>query len=343
MVANFPDTFRAYEFTSFGDPFQEIKLNSNTQQPPLEPTEVRIRVHSTSLNIVDFVFVAIPQIAQTYVNKTPSSEHPMRLGFDVSGVVVEVGSAVASSETPFAVGDEIFASADFDCLGTFAEYVNLDVKYVAHKPKDMSFNAAAGLSLVGLTIHQAIVDYGRIQAGDRVLLLGGSSGTGAIGIQLAKALSASHITATCSSRNAELVKSFGADEVIDYTTADWKSVVEPHSIDLLVDCGMEPDSWNSGAQRVIKKDSGRFVTIGIPKEAPVAAEFGARHSAMIAKGSAESLRELSKLANAGKITVPIDSVHPFEALVPALKIVVSKHARGKVVVEVVASESEASK
>lgn len=330
-----PDTFRAYEFASFGNPFTEIRLNENTHHRPLETNQVRIKVVSTSLNIVDSGLAETPRLVQAFVHKMPSPEQPLRLGFDCAGIIVGVGSDVTS----YNIGDEVFALASFTNLGTFAEYANIDANYVVPKPANMSFNEAAGLPLAGGTVYQAIVELGKIQVGDRVLILGGSAATGAIGIQLAKALGASHVTATCSGRNIELVRSFGADEVIDYTTTDWKTVIAPHTIDLLVDCGMEPNSWNSGAQQVLKRDTGRFVTAGIPSEKPIASEFGATHAAFISSPHHSYLHKLGELAEAGLIKVPIDSVHAFKDLVAAFKIVVSKRARGKVVIEVVEKNS----
>ncbi|KAF4044666.1 Zinc-binding dehydrogenase [Phytophthora infestans] len=246
-MASIPATFKAYEYQHFGDFLDEIKFNPAAEQKPVQPNEVKIKVFSASLNPIDY---KIGLYASMILSTMASPEHPYRVGHDLSGKVVEVGSDVED----YKVGDEVFAMPWFDATGTFAEYINVDTKRVAHKPSNMTFNEAAGVPLAGQTSWQGLVTYGKLQKGQRVLILGGSSGTGLFAIQIAKALGA-EVVATCSHRNVELVKSLGADQVIDYTNAKWSEVLAEHSVDLIYDCGVESQSWNDAAQKVLKEQT----------------------------------------------------------------------------------------
>ncbi|KAE9139435.1 hypothetical protein PF010_g365 [Phytophthora fragariae] len=214
MAATVPATFKAYES---------------------QPNEVKIKVLSASLNPIDY---KIGLYASMILSTMASPENPYRVGHDLAGKVVEVGS---------------------------------DVK-----------------------------DY---QIGQRVLFLGGSSGTGLFAIQIAKALDA-EVVATCRHRNVELVKSLGADEVTDNTSDKWSDVLAEHSIHLVYDCGVESQSWNDAAQKIFN--------------APCT----------------EYLLELKKLIEAGQAKTVINSVHPLENLVEAMKICMSHRAKGKIVIEV---------
>ncbi|KAL3662302.1 hypothetical protein V7S43_012629 [Phytophthora oleae] len=324
-MAAIPTTFKAYEYQHFGDFLEEIKFNQAAEQKPVQPHEVKIKVFSASLNPIDY---KIGLYASMILSTMASPEHPYRVGHDLSGKVVELGSDVKD----YKVGDEVFAMPWFDATGTFAEYINVDTKHVAHKPSNMTFQEAAGVPLAGQTSWQALVTYGKLQKGQRVLILGGSSGTGLFAIQIAKALGAEVIT-TCSHRNVELVKSLGADQVIDYTKEKWSDVVAEHSVDLIYDCGVESQSWNDAAQKVLKEQTGIFVTIGVI-ENPIESPIGATQNQIFNAPRTEYLLELKKLIEAGQVKTVIDSVHPLENLVEAMKICMSHRAKGKIIIEV---------
>ncbi|KAF4028601.1 Zinc-binding dehydrogenase [Phytophthora infestans] len=300
-MASIPATFKAYEYQHFGDFLDEIKFSPAAQQKPVQPNEVKIKVFSASLNPIDY---KIGLYASMILSTMASPEHPYRVGHDLSGKVVEVGSDVKD----YKVGDEVFAMPWLDATGTFAEYINVDTKRVAHKPSNMTFNEAAGVPLAGQTSWQGLVTYGKLQKGQRVLILGGSSGTGLFAIQIAKALGA-EVVATCSHRNVELVKSLGADQVIDYTNAKWSEVLAEHSVDLIYDCGVESQSWNDAAQKVLKEQTGIFVTIGMIDK-PIESSIGATQNQIFNAPCTEYLLELKKLIEAGPVKTIIDSVHP---------------------------------
>ncbi|KAE8892556.1 hypothetical protein PF005_g4847 [Phytophthora fragariae] len=257
-----------------------------------------------------------------------SPENPYRVGHDLVGKVVEVGSDIKD----YQVGDEVYAMMWFDATGTFVEYLNVDTKRAAPKPSNMSFNEAAGVPLADQTSWQALFTYGKLQKGQRVLILGGSSGTGLFVIQIAKALDA-EVVVTCSHRNVELVKSLGADQAIDYTSDKWSDVLVEHSIDLVYDCGVESQSWNDPARKVLKEQTGFFVTI-VVIDKPIESPIGATQHQIFNVPCTEYLLELKKLIEAGQVKMVIDSVHPLENLVEVMKICMSHRAKGKIIIEV---------
>uniref|UniRef100_K3WJB7 Enoyl reductase (ER) domain-containing protein n=1 Tax=Globisporangium ultimum (strain ATCC 200006 / CBS 805.95 / DAOM BR144) TaxID=431595 RepID=K3WJB7_GLOUD len=331
MTEGIPATFRAYQYDNYGNTFEELKLRDNVPQPALAPTEVRIQVQSAALNPVDYVL--IEELGPMLTGSTPSAERPHRIGFDAAGTIVEVGRSMSSD---LKAGDAVYAMTPFSGFGTFAEYVNIDEKYVAIKPTNVSFDQAASVPLAALTSYQGLLEHAKLSPGQRVLILGGSSATGIFAIQIAKAIGA-HVIATTSARNADFVTSLGVDQVVDYTMHKWVDAIEPHSIDVIYDCGMEPNSWNGDAQTVLKKVTSQFVTL-LPVENPIDSKFGAHsHGQIKVYPSAVQLQELTKLIEAGKVITPIDSVYPFENLADAIRKVKTRRAVGKVVLQVQAN------
>lgn len=328
----FPATFRAYEYAAFGEPLEVVRLNAQTPQPPLRATQVRIQVHAAAINPIDLKLIRavrrLPVALDPRAALEPSDAQPFAIGFDVAGTLVEVGDAV----TDFKAGDAVYAMVGHGFCGSFAEYHVLDAAFVAPMPTSLTFNEAAAVPLVAQTSWQSLVDAGKLKQGDRVLILGGAAATGAVAIQIAKALGA-FVIATASPRNCELVKSLGADLVIDYTTEKWADVVEPHSIDVFYDCGVEPNAWNGEGQRVLKKETGQFVTI-LTTTDPIASPIGATHHKVMCRPTAANLKQITDLIDAGRLKVPIDSVHSFEDMTEVIKIQQSGKARGKVILQI---------
>ncbi|TMW67833.1 hypothetical protein Poli38472_007505 [Pythium oligandrum] len=325
-----PTSFRAYVAQGFG-PFQDnIVLRSDLTHAPLQPTQVRVQVFTAATNPIDHVVI---ETGSVFFPTAPSTDRPLRLGFDGAGVIVEAGQDV----TAFNVGDEVVVLADFSCMSTFGEYLALDTAFVAHKPKNVSLHQAAGLPLAGMTSYQALLS-AKLTAGDRILIIGGSSAVGAVAIQIARALGASFVATTASTRNLEFVKTFGPDQIIDYTQEKWGDVLAPHSIDVIYDCNMEPESWAGDAQRVLKKNTGRFVTAD-PNYKPNESPIGATCTTVYATHNQEQLEFLLKLASEGKLHVPINSVHSFEELLEVLTFQKSKKAQGKLILDIVSTKN----
>ncbi|KAL4139795.1 hypothetical protein PRNP1_005280 [Phytophthora ramorum] len=324
-----PTTFKAFEFHEFGDALEVLKLNPSATLGPLTQTQVCIKVRSAAVNPIDYRML---KYGKHFLGKTPSPDSPIRSGCDVAGVVVALGEGDVQG---FQVGDEVYGMPVVTQTGTFAEYVNFDAEFLSLKPNNVSFNEAAGVPTVGETSYQSLVDFGKLQAGQRVLILGGGSSCGIFAIQIAKTIGA-EVVATCSTRNTNLVKSLGADKVIDYTNEKWVEVLVEHSVDLIFDCAVEPDSWNNEAQRVLKPATGIFVTLagarGVTE--PVESPIGAARFCIFARSRSSYLEALTKLIEAGKVKTIINSVYPLDDLKDAIKEQMGGRVQGKIIIEV---------
>lgn len=321
-----PSTYSGYVYEAFGDTTQQIKLRSNLRPEPLQPSQVRIKVHSAAINPIDYKLI---EFGATRLSSHPTADKPFRIGYDVSGEVVQVGQDVKR----FQRGDLVFGSANWATSGTLAEFVAMEEAHLVAKPSKLSFNEAAGVPLAALTSYQALTAYANLQPGQRVLVIGASGGTGSFAVQIARGLGA-HVIATASFRNEEYVKALGAHQVIDYTKAKWVDVLAPHSIDVIYDCGFEPNSWNDVAQQVLKQGTGQFATIQ-PVTDAIASPIGATLHQVRFKTSGEDLSVLAEFADQGKLSVPIDAVFPFGDVAGAFQKLKSGRARGKIVVQVI--------
>uniref|UniRef100_K3WF45 Enoyl reductase (ER) domain-containing protein n=1 Tax=Globisporangium ultimum (strain ATCC 200006 / CBS 805.95 / DAOM BR144) TaxID=431595 RepID=K3WF45_GLOUD len=332
IASSIPATFRAYRYAQHGAAEDVLKLHSDVKQVSLEPTQVRVKVHSAAINPVDIPLMAnyLPSLLSSH----PTPEHPFGFGFDGAGTVVEVGSGVKDAGGDLQLGDAVYFMTSFAAFGSFAEYFTLDHAFVARKPKTLSFDQAAGVPLVALTSYQALKEHAKLQSGERVLILGGSSATGIYGIQIAKAIGA-HVTVTASTRNVAFVKSLGADKVIEYTTIKWVDALPSHSVDVIYDCGVEANAWNTDAQTVLRKETGRFVTLLRIQDPVIESKFGAKNCGQIlVYPSASQLVELAELIDGGKVVTPIDSLYSFENVQEAVAHTLTGRATGKLVIQI---------
>ncbi|KAF1335963.1 alcohol dehydrogenase, partial [Globisporangium splendens] len=324
MASSVPATYKQFQYSNFGAVDAEWKA-VEVKKSELKPTHVRIKVVYAGLNPLDY---KLAEYGSYWFPRTPSEDEPFIVGFDAAGTVVEVGSEV----TDLKVGDDVFASTPIDSFGTVAEYISVEAQYVVPKPKNMDFKVAAGVPLASLTSYQALFTNGNLKAGQRALILGGSTATGIFAIQLAKAIGA-HAIATASSRNAEFVKSLGADQVIDYTSEKWVDILDEHSVDVIYNCGVEPQSWNDAAQKILKKDTGVFVTL-VDVENKIESPIGAICKYIYCSTSGKDLREITTFIEKGQIKSFVDSVYPFDSTVEAINKIKSGRAVGKVVISV---------
>ncbi|RAW23848.1 hypothetical protein PC110_g19718 [Phytophthora cactorum] len=259
--------------------------------------------------------------------RQPSAGKPFGMGFDVAGTVVETGADTHQ----FKVGDAVFAMAPYSNFGTFAEFVAIDEQFVAPKPANITFEEAASIPYAALTSYQALHEHANLKAGERVLILGGSTATGLAAVQLARAMGAHVIATVRGCQDYVLVQSLGAEEVIDTSKQSWVDVVDEHTVDVVYDCGVERKAWNRDAQNVFKKDTGRFVTIN-PMMQPRPAKFGAKCiGEIMVHASGAELKELSGFVSSGALKPVIDSVYSFDQLLLALEKLEVKTVRGKVV------------
>jgi NADPH:quinone reductase-like Zn-dependent oxidoreductase len=262
--------------------------------------------------------------------------------------VVGCGPNVAE----FKPGDEVYARADKDRIGTFAEMIAVNEKAVAKKPRTLDMVQAAAVPLVGLTAWQALVEMAQVQPGQRVLIHAGSGGVGTIAIQLAKHLGAI-VTTTTGTANVEWVKDLGADVVIDYKKDDFETIL--HDYDVAFDT-LGGETLKKSI-RVIKP-GGKVISVAGPPEPEFAKDYGLnwvvtqairvlsfqiRHEAkrhqvtysfLFMKPSGSQLSELGSLIDSGAIRPVVDRVFPFQSTQEALAYVEQGHAKGKVVVQI---------
>ena len=332
---------KAIVCTKYGQTAEVVELREVTK-PTAGPNEVLIEVHAASLNPVDF------KIQQGALKAIRKLSFPFVMGFDVSGVVVAVGVGA----NRYKVGDEVFSRVGADYMGTFAEFVKVDEKFVAAKPVNISHQEAAALPLVALTTWQALVDVANLQAGQKVLIHAGAGGIGSIAIQIAKVLGA-HVIATTSTKNVAMVKALGADEVIDYTKQAFEDVLK--DIDVVYETlGGE----NQVRSFRVLKPGGILVTIvGIPsstwareeglpfymgwlfdllnaKNHRLARRQQARFASVLMQPEGSKLAIIADMVTSGKIHPVIDSVFALEKTKDALLHIQSGRAKGKIVIAV---------
>ena len=271
--------------------------------PIIESNEVLIRVVAASVNPVDW------KIREGYLKEMIPYEMPLTLGWDVSGVVESVGSNV----TRFKEGDAVYSRPDIKRNGTYAEYVVVREAELAFKPQTISHAEAAALPLTGITAWEVLITTANLIAGQKVLIHAGSGGVGSLAIQLAKSRGA-YVIATTSAKNRALVKSLGADEVIDYKTQKFAEIL--HDIDVVFDTiggDIQELSW------LVLKPSGILVSIVSPPSDNKARELGVRGAFVFIEPSAVILEQLAKLVDEGK-------VRPIVGAEFALKDIAKAHA-----------------
>ncbi|OWZ16316.1 hypothetical protein PHMEG_0009912 [Phytophthora megakarya] len=304
-----------------------LTIHSGIQQAPLGSKQVRIEMHSASVNPVDYMILEFA--GEAFLKRSPSVEKPFTIGMDGAGQVVGIGSEVTSLK----VGDAVYTMLPFTDFGSLSEYVVVDEDFVAKMPTNLTFDEAASVPLVAQTAYQGLFEHIKLQKGETILIFGGSSSVGMYAVQFAHAIGARVIT-TASVEKADFVKSLGASQVIDYKTEKWQDVLTAHSIDAIYNCGMENAAWNEGAQVVLKKTTGRFVTI-LPMVQPVKeSEFGAKlvgHVHVVP--SAKTLRKVTEYVEGGHVKPIVDSVYLFENALDAYTKLKSRHAFGKLVVK----------
>jgi NADPH:quinone reductase-like Zn-dependent oxidoreductase len=248
-------------------------------------------------------------------------------GRDVSGVVTEIGAGV----TEFEVGDEVFGT----CAGAFAEHAVAPVSQLARKPRGISFTEAAAVPISGGTALQGLRG---VQPGQRVLVLGAGGGVGSYGVQIAKALGA-HVTGVCSTRKVELVRSLGADEVFDYTVADFTG-----TYDLILDCG--------GGRRLSRlrratNERGRIVLVGAETGGSITGGFhkslgslllnpfsSKKFVPLMSQERGEIFDELRVMIEAGTVKPAVGEVFPLSEALDAVDHVYSRRSVGKTVVAI---------
>jgi NADPH:quinone reductase-like Zn-dependent oxidoreductase len=310
--------------------------------PQLREDEALVEVHAAGVNLID------SKIRDGEFKLFLPYKFPLVLGHDVAGVVVKVGPRVRQ----FKVGDEVYARPDDLRIGTFAQYVPVKEASLALKPKNLSMEEAASVPLVALTAWQALVERANLKKGQKVFIQAGSGGVGTVAIQLAKHLGAT-VATTTSAANIELVKSLGADVVIDYRTQDFEQILRDYDVVLNSQDGKTLDK----SLRVLKA-GGKLISISGPPDPAFAKvsgapgfvklvmrllSFGIRgrarrrgvdYSFLFMHADGRQLREIARLIEADVIRPVLDRVVPFEQTNEAMAYVEAGRAKGKVVIKV---------
>ena len=327
-TATTSSTMRAVTQDQYGGP--EVLASRDIPRPQMGDDQVLIRVRAAGVNPADWaVMSGLPYIARPVYGLT-KPKNPVR-GTDVAGQIEAVGAAV----TQFRPGDEVFGSAD----GSYAQFAAADPEKLTLKPANLTFEQAAAVPMAGLVALQAVRDHGGVLPGQRVLVNGASGGIGTSAVQIAKALGA-QVTGVCSTRNVELVRSLGADHVIDYTRQDFTRTGEQydyildnvgnHSLRslrraltesgaLVPNGGGFDNRWFAGAGRVITAHAMNTV---------------AKHTVrpFLVSYNHDDLVTLRDLIQAGKVTPVLDRTYPLNGVADAIAYVGEGHARGKVVI-----------
>jgi len=315
-----PQQTQAAYYTEFGG-IDKIKVGP-LDLPAVGEGEVLLRVKAAGINPVDYI------VREGHFQQVVPNTFPAVPGWDVAGIVEQRGHGASR----FAEGAEVYGYVRRPVVqhGTFAEYVVVPECYLALKPQKLSWEAAGGLPLAGLTAYQSIITAGKLTAGETVLILGASGGVGGSAIQIAKSVGAT-VIAVASAKNAEFMKKLGADFTIDYAAgpvADAVKKIAPAGVELLFDA-ISGDTLTQSLAAL--KPDGRLISVlndGKALHLPP----GVRFQHVMAQPSVPDLDHLRELADAGKLEVPIAATFSLADTRKAFEQIETKHTTGKVVI-----------
>jgi NADPH:quinone reductase-like Zn-dependent oxidoreductase len=316
--------------------------SADVPNPELRDDEVLVQVHAAGVNQLD------SKLRDGEFKLILPYRLPIVLGHDVAGVVVKVGPHVRQLKP----GDEVYARPDDFRIGAFAEFVPVKEASLAIKPKGLTMEEAASIPLVALTAWQVLVEKAELKKGQKAFIQAGSGGVGTFAIQLAKHLGAT-VATTTSAANVALVKSLGADVVIDYKTQDFEDVLRDYDVVL----NSQDGKTLQKSLRVLK-GGGKLISISGPPDPEFGKDIGAHgfvklvlrllssgirrraksrgvdYSFLFMKANGSQLREITRLFDAGVVRPVLDRVFPFESTNDALAYIEAGRAKGKVVIKV---------
>ena len=323
----------------YGTGPEDILRLAEVDKPTIGDGEILVRVHAASLDRGTWhIMTGLPypiRLAGFGLRK-PKYLNP---GRSLAGTVEAVGAGV----TGFSLGDDVYGIGD----GSFAQYARARANKLAPKPVNLSFEQAAAVPISALTALQAVRDHGRVHAGERVLVVGASGGVGTFAVQIAKAFGA-EVTGVCSTNKVEMVRSIGADHVVDYTREDIAS--DGQRYDVVIDIG-----GNRSLTRLRRALTPRGTLVIVGGEAGgrwlggsdrgiraiVLSRFvGQRLTAFVNSENAGDLTVLTELIESGKLTPVIDRTYPLSEVPAAIRRMQDGHAQGKLVIHVAASTNQ---
>ncbi len=319
---------KAILYTSYGSP-DVLQLREIDKPSPGE-NEVLVKVFASSINAIEWRRFTMPRALVRIFGGGIREPRDMSIGGDLAGQVEAVGANVKR----FRPGDEVFGVR----RGAFAEYVCATEDKLVPKPANVSFEAAATVPIAGLTALQALRDKGNIQPGQHVLIYGAGGGVGTFAVQIAKSFG-TEVTAVCGTRNVEIMRSIGADHVIDYTRAQFPE--NGNQFDLIVGVNGYRSIFD---YRRALKPNGKYVMVGGTVKQLLQAMFVApflsmtgskKMLGMMTRPNLQDLAVLKELLETGKLVPAIDRCFPLAETVDAMYYVLDGHPRGKVVIRVV--------
>jgi len=319
---------QAFVYDRYGPP--EMLHLGEVEKPAPQAGEVLVRIMASGVNAADWHMVRGKPLFSRFFLGLLGPKRKI-LGIDIAGEVEVVGSGISR----FKPGDEVYANLLDYGLGGFAEYVSVSQDALSLKPANLSFEEAAAVPMAGVTALQALRHHGEIRAGQRVLINGATGGVGTFAVQIAKSYGA-EVTGVTSTRNIELVRSLGADHVVDYTTTDFTQNGKRY--DLIHDA---VGNRSVGELRGALAEGGKAAVTGfssMSKMMGVSLRGGKDVAQVKAKVTSGDLELLSERIEAGKVRPMIERTSPFAGIAEAVAYVEAGHARGKVVVSGVACE-----
>jgi len=322
---------KAIVYHRYGSP--DVLSYEEMAKPAPAENEVLIRVRAAAVNPYDWYFMRGEPYAVRIMARGLRKPKDPRLGADVAGEIEAVGRSIRQ----FKPGDAVFGS----CKGAFAEYTCASESKLAIKPDNVTFEQAASVPIAAFTALQGLRDKGKIQPGQKVLINGAAGGVGTFAVQIAKSLGA-EVTGVCSTRNVEMVRSIGADQVVDYTQEDFTKSARRY--DVILDC---VGNHSFSECRRVLNPRGIYVGAGGTSDnwmigpltsaikALVLSWFVSQKQVMVlAKPSKEDLTIMGKLMESGKVTPVIDRSYSLSEVPDAIRYLEAGHARGKVVITV---------
>jgi len=309
-------TMKAIRIHAYGGP--EVMVYEDAPRPIPATGDVLVRVQAAGVNPVDW------KVREGRLQGRVNHRLPLVLGWDVAGVVEELGSGV----TNLKVGDAVYARPDIVRDGAYAEYVVVRAQELALKPQSLDFIHAAAVPLAALTAWQSLFDAAGLSAGQSVLIHAGAGGVGHFAVQLARWKGA-RVVATASKDNAEFLRGLGADEIVDYHDTQFEEVIRDMDVVLDTQGGaIYERSW-----KVLKKN-GIIVSLINQPSAELAEQYGARAAYVFVQPNAEQLTKISGLIDSGIVKPVVETVFPLAEARQAHLLIQLGHTRGKIVLRV---------
>jgi NADPH:quinone reductase-like Zn-dependent oxidoreductase len=323
---------RAIVYTTYGSP-DVLQLN-DVEKPTPKDNEVLVKVHAASANPLDWHLMRAEPFLARLENGLQKPKNT-KLGADIAGRIEAVGRNI----TQFQIGDDVFGALSINKLGGFAEFVCAPEELLALKPAKMTFEQAAAVPIAAFTALQGLRNKGQIQSGQKVLINGASGGVGTFAVQIAKSFG-TEVTGVCSTRNMDMVRSIGADHVIDYTQADFTTNGQRY--DLIFDAvgnrsvsdfkrALRPNGICAVAGFTTLSRLFQVIFLGAWVSRTGSQKIGLMKTA---KPNQTDLVFIKELLEVGKVVPVIDRCYPLSEVPEAIRYLEAGHARGKVVITV---------